>query len=51
MHRKILISAAPELIDMKFKSPKQALKKTIAKTARQELGDRHQCVDYEEESL
>ena len=51
MPRKISISAAPELIDMKFKSPKQAMKNTIAKNARQELGDRHQWVDYEEENL
>ena len=34
------MSAAPELIDvaMKKKSPKQALKNTVTKTARKQLG-------------
>ena len=38
--REILISAARELIDvaMKKKSPKQALKNTVTKTARKQLG-------------
>ena len=38
--RELLISAAPELIDvaMKKKSPKQALKNTVTKTARKQLG-------------
>ena len=38
-HR-ILVSAAPELIDvaMKKKSPKQALENTVTKTARKQLG-------------
>ena len=38
--RKLLMSAAPELIDvaMKKKSPKQALKNTVTKTARKQLG-------------
>ena len=38
--RELLMSAAPELIDvaMKKKSPKQALKKTVTKTARKQLG-------------
>ena len=36
----LLMSAAPELIDvaMKTKSPKQALKNTVTKTARKQLG-------------
>ena len=38
--RELLMSAAPELIDvaMKKKSPKQALKNTVTKTARKQLG-------------
>ena len=38
--RELLMSAAPELIDvaMKKKSPKQALKNTVTKTARKPLG-------------
>ena len=38
--QKTLMSAAPELIDvaMKKKSPKQALKITVTKTARKQLG-------------
>ena len=38
--REILMSAAPELIDvaMKKKSPKQKLKITVTKTARKQLG-------------
>ena len=38
--RELLMSAAPELIDvaMKKKSPKRALKNTVTKTARKQLG-------------
>ena len=38
--RELLMSAAPELIDvaMKKESPKQALKNTVTKTARKQLG-------------
>ena len=38
--RELLMSAAPELIDvaMKKKSPEQALKNTVTKTARKQLG-------------
>ena len=38
--RELLMSAAPELIDitMKKKTPKQALKNTVTKTARKQLG-------------
>ena len=38
--RELLMSAPPELIDvaMKKKSPKQALKNTVTKTARKQLG-------------
>ena len=38
--RELLMSAAPELIDvaMKKKSPKQALKNTVTKTARKQFG-------------
>ena len=38
--RELLMSAAPELIDvaMKKKSPKQAMKNTVTKTARKQLG-------------
>ena len=37
--RELLVSAVPELIDvaMKKKSPKQALKNTVTKTARKQL--------------
>ena len=40
LSRKLLMSAAPELIHvaMKKKSPKQALKNTVSKTARKQLG-------------
>ena len=40
LDRELLISAVPELIDvaMKKKSPKQALKNTVTKTARKQLG-------------
>ena len=39
LSRELLMSAAPELVDvaMKKKSPKQALKNTVTKTARKQL--------------
>ena len=43
--RELLMSAAPELIDvaMKKKSSKQALKNTVTKSARKQLGGRRRC--------